>query len=54
MLGAWAYEQFGSIPREGDSFRYHNLQVAVEEMDHNRIVRLKLSILPEEAEGGEA
>ena len=53
VLGAWAYEQFGSIPREGDSFRYHNLQVAVEEMDHNRIVRLKLSILPEEAEGGE-
>ena len=54
VLGAWAYEQFGSIPHQGESFLYHNLQVTVEEMDHNRIVRLKLSILPEEAEGGEA
>ncbi|MBQ3372895.1 MAG: HlyC/CorC family transporter [Oscillospiraceae bacterium] len=53
VLGAWAYEQFGSIPHQGESFLYHNLQVTVEEMDHNRIVRLKLSILPEEAEGGE-
>ena len=53
VLGAWAYERFGSIPHQGDSFLYHNLQVTAEEMDHNRIVRLKLSILPEETEGGE-
>ncbi len=53
VLGAWAYEQFGAIPSQGDSFRYHNLKVAVEEMDHNRIVRLRLSVLPEETEGGE-
>ena len=53
VLGAWAYEKFGAIPHQGESFYYHNLQVTAEEMDHNRIVRLKLSILPEEAEGGE-
>ena len=54
VLGAWAYEQFETIPRQGDSFLYHNLQVTAEEMDHNRIVRLKLSVLPDENEGGEA
>ena len=54
VLGAWAFEQFGAIPSEGDSFRYHNLEVTVEKMDHNRILRLKLSVHPEEAEGGGA
>ena len=52
VLGAWAYENFGSIPQEGDSFLYHNLKVTAEKMDHNRIVRLKLTILPKEEEGG--
>ncbi len=54
VLGAWAFEQFGAIPSEGDSFSYHNLTVAVEKMDHNRILRLKLTVSPEKAEGGEA
>ena len=53
VLGAWAYEEFGTIPHQGESFCYHNLKVTAEEMDHNRIVRLKLSILSEEAEGGD-
>ena len=52
VLGAWAYENFGAIPHEGDSFIYHNLKVTAEEMDHNRIVRLKLTILPQKEEGG--
>lgn len=52
VLGAWAYENFGTIPREGESFTYHNLKVTAEEMDHNRIVRLKLTILPEKEERG--
>ena len=52
VLGAWAYENFGAIPHEGDSFIYHNLKVTAEEMDHNRIVRLKLTILPKKEEGG--
>ena len=52
VLGAWAYENFGAIPHEGESFLYHNLKVTAEEMDHNRIVRLKLAILPEKEEGG--
>ena len=42
VLGAWAFEKFGSIPKTGDSFNYHGLVVEVAEMDHNRIVRLKV------------
>ena len=53
LMGEWAYEQFSSIPRVGDSFRYHRMQVMVYSMDHNRIKKLKVSLLPESAEGGE-
>ena len=52
VFGAWAYENFEAIPHEGESFFYHNLKITAEKMDHNRIVRLKLTILPEEKEGG--
>ena len=52
VLAAWAYEQFEAIPSEGDSFDYHSLRVTVEKMDHNRILRLRLQVLPDPAEGG--
>ena len=52
VLAAWAYEQFEAIPSEGDSFDYHFLRVTVEKMDHNRILRLRLQVLPAPAEGG--
>ena len=51
VMGAWAFENFQAIPRSGDSFEYHNLRVTAEEMDHNRIKRIKLEILPENREG---
>ncbi len=53
LLGEWAYEQFPSIPKVGDSFSYHRVQVTVASMDHNRIMKLKAALLPEEKEGGE-
>lgn len=53
LLGEWAYEQFPSIPKVGDSFTYHQVQVTVASMIHNRIMKLKVSLLPEEKEGGE-
>ena len=53
LLGEWAYEQFPSIPKVGDSFTYHQVQVTVASMDHNRIMKLKAALLPEEKEGGE-
>ncbi|MBR0040691.1 MAG: HlyC/CorC family transporter [Oscillospiraceae bacterium] len=53
QMGEWAYEQFTAIPRVGDSFLYHNISVTVDEMEHNRILKLKVALLPENEEGGE-
>lgn len=53
LMGEWAYEQFTAIPSVGDSFRYHRLEIVVEEMEHNRILKLRLHLLPEAEEGGE-
>ncbi len=52
-LGEWAYQMFDSIPTPGDSFRYHELTVTVTEMEHNRILKLKVVRTPETAEGGD-
>ena len=52
-MGEWAYEQFPSIPKVGDSFNYHEVQVTVASMVHNRIMKLKVSLLPAKEEGGE-
>ncbi|MBR5343873.1 MAG: HlyC/CorC family transporter [Oscillospiraceae bacterium] len=52
-MGEWAYEQFTAIPAAGDSFSYHSLQVTVSEVEHNRILKLRVRILPEEQEGGD-
>ena len=52
-MGEWAYEQFTAIPKPGDSFRYHALEVTVSAMEHNRIRKLKVTRLPETGEGGE-
>ena len=53
QMGEWAYEQFTAIPQVGESFSYHKLSVTVDEMEHNRILKLKVTLLPEEEEGGE-
>jgi CBS domain containing-hemolysin-like protein len=53
LMGEWAYEQFTSIPKVGDSFTYHRVQVTVAAMVHNRIMKLKVALLPETEEGGE-
>ena len=54
LMGEWAYEQFSAIPKVGDSFCYHQLQVTVAAMTHNRILKLKVALLPETEEGGQA
>lgn len=53
LMGEWAYEQFPAIPAVGDRFTYHELEITVSEMDHNRIRKLTLRRLPAGAEGGE-
>lgn len=52
LMGEWAYEQFTAIPTAGDSFRYHRLEIVVEEMEHNRILKLRVRLMSETEEGG--
>ncbi len=52
LMGEWAYEQFGVIPKVGDQFRYHGLCVTVSEMQSHRIKKLTISHLPQEQAGG--
>ena len=53
LMGEWAYVKFAAIPKVGDSFVYHGLKVTVAEMEHNRILRFTVEILPETEEGGD-
>ncbi len=52
LMGEWAYEQFSAIPQPGESFQYHDLTVTVTQMDHNRILKLRVARQSEQAEGG--
>ena len=52
LMGEWAYEQFTAIPQPGDAFTYHRVSVTVIGMEHNRILKLRVTLLPEN-EGGE-
>ena len=52
LAGEWAYEQFTMIPHPGDTFNYYNLKVTVISMEHNRIRKLRIVILPQEDEKG--
>ena len=53
LMGEWAYEQFSAIPKQGESFRYHELEITVSAMEHNRIRKLRVRYAPEKTEGGE-
>ena len=52
-LGEWAYQRFDEIPSPGDSFSYHDLTITITEMDHNRILKLKIVHTPSDREGGD-
>lgn len=54
LMGEWAYEQFTFIPKPGESFTYHRVKVTVAEMEHNRILKLNVRLVPEREEGGDA
>lgn len=54
IMSELAFEAFAEIPKEGDSFRFMNTEMTVQIMKQNRIIRLRVKVLPEEeAEGGE-
>ncbi len=52
-LGEWAYQHFDAVPESGESFRYHDLLITVAEMEHKRILKLKIAWLPASAEGSD-
>ncbi|MBR2281621.1 MAG: HlyC/CorC family transporter [Spirochaetales bacterium] len=47
QVGEWVYEQFSTIPNKGDSFDYYNLKVSVEDIQHNRILKVRIVVLPQ-------
>lgn len=44
IMADWVYERIGDIPKEGDSFTCHNLTVSVDEIEHNRILKVKIKV----------
>ena len=44
LMADWVYEMIGDIPKVGDSFKCHNLEINVEEIEHNRIRKLKIKV----------
>ena len=54
LIADWALEEFPEIPEKGDSFDYYNLHISVEEIEHNRIYKLKIEVLPTEEDGASA
>ncbi len=53
LMSELAYENFPGIPKEGDHFRYLDLEITVLSMKRSRIYRLKVKKLPETAADGE-
>ena len=46
QIGEWVYEQFPMIPQSGDCFDYYNLHVCVEDIQHNRILKVRIQVRP--------
>ena len=49
-LSGWVLEEFGHIPSPGESFQYLNLKVTVATVVDQRIVSLKIELLPEDTQ----
>ena len=43
-VSGWVIEQFGMIPREGDSFQYENLTVTVHKIDSRRVLEIIVKV----------
>lgn len=51
-IGAWAYENFGRIPNENESFHYHGLEVTATHIKQHRILKLLIRVC-RDAQGGD-
>ena len=48
LVSDWVFEQFSRIPARGASFRYYDLDVKVTDIRHNRIFKVRMTLLPKE------
>ena len=46
-VSGWVMEQIGRIPEEGDRFTADGLDVTVTQVDHRRVMEIKVVVLPE-------
>ena len=52
-IGSWAYENFGGIPKENESFSYHNLEITALKIKKHRILKLLVRVNEIEKGGDE-
>lgn len=46
-ISGWVLDQLGRLPVEGDHFVYENLDVTVTQLDHRRILEIRVAVIPE-------
>ena len=47
-MGGFILQQLGHMPEEGERFSYGNLQISIEEMERNRIIRMTIAVQGDE------
>ena len=47
-ISEWVLSNFQAVPEEQDMFVYHHLHVTVSEMDHNRILKVRVEVMDED------
>ena len=48
LMADWTLENFSHIPEKNESFDYYQLRISIDEMDHNRILKLRIQLLSRE------
>ena len=43
-IGGFVLQQLGHMPEQGERFSYENMQVSIEEMERNRIIRMTITV----------
>jgi len=51
-VSGWVLEQVGRVPEEGDRFQAEGLDVTVTQVDHRRVLEIRVSVLEDEEEKG--
>ena len=47
-ISEWVLSNFQAVPEEQDMFVYHHLHVTVSDMDHNRILKVRVEVMDED------